>query len=112
MVPLRIDPFEPTAAEMAGDEPRSEQDLRTERQASTRLSASRATTPYGTHKKANILHEPLADTITQTTTPQEETSGDEPQAAHGKQPLARIQPLATLSTHLLATGHQQNIHPH
>eukprot|EP00962_Isochrysis_galbana_P022588 scaffold6758_cov116-Isochrysis_galbana.AAC.1 len=87
MVPLRIDPFEPTEAEIAGDEPRSEQELRPERQASTRLSASRATTPYGTHKKANTLHEPLADTITQTTKPQEETSGDEPQAAQGKQPL-------------------------
>eukprot|EP00962_Isochrysis_galbana_P008978 scaffold2499_cov129-Isochrysis_galbana.AAC.1 len=85
MVPLRIDPFEPTEAEIAGDEPRSEQELRPERQASTRLSASRATTPYGTHKNANTLHEPLADTMTQTTKPQEETTGELPQAAQGKQ---------------------------
>eukprot|EP00962_Isochrysis_galbana_P035447 scaffold12159_cov142-Isochrysis_galbana.AAC.1 len=81
MVPIRIDPFEPTAAELAGagDEPPSETDRHTERQARTRLCASRATTPKGTHSKPNIHHESLFDTMTQTTKPQEETSGDVPQ---------------------------------
>eukprot|EP00962_Isochrysis_galbana_P032785 scaffold10838_cov99-Isochrysis_galbana.AAC.9 len=41
MVPIPIDPFEPTAAELAGDEPPSETDMHTERQARTRLYASR-----------------------------------------------------------------------
>eukprot|EP00962_Isochrysis_galbana_P004818 scaffold1317_cov149-Isochrysis_galbana.AAC.2 len=87
MVPIRIDPFEPTAAELAGDEPPSETDRHTERQARTRLCASRATTPKGTHSKPNIHHESLIDTMTQTTKPQEDTSGDVPQAAQGKLPL-------------------------
>eukprot|EP00962_Isochrysis_galbana_P049251 scaffold20775_cov109-Isochrysis_galbana.AAC.11 len=59
MVPLRIgiDPFEPTAAELAGDEPPSETAMHTERQARTRLYASRATTPNNTHSNPNLrLH--------------------------------------------------------
>eukprot|EP00962_Isochrysis_galbana_P058136 scaffold30954_cov123-Isochrysis_galbana.AAC.1 len=87
IVPIPIDPFEPTAAELAGDEPPSETDRHTERQARTRLYASRATTPKGTHSKPNIHHETLADTMAQSTTPQEETSGDEPHVAQGKRPL-------------------------
>eukprot|EP00962_Isochrysis_galbana_P033843 scaffold11391_cov125-Isochrysis_galbana.AAC.7 len=65
IVPLRIDPFEPTAAELAGDEPPSEHDIRTERQACTctRLLASRAITPKGTFNKPNQHHVPLADTL-------------------------------------------------
>eukprot|EP00962_Isochrysis_galbana_P002597 scaffold705_cov119-Isochrysis_galbana.AAC.6 len=43
-VPLRIDPFEPTEAELAGDVPPSEHESGTERQACTRLAASRDTT--------------------------------------------------------------------
>eukprot|EP00962_Isochrysis_galbana_P057922 scaffold30528_cov174-Isochrysis_galbana.AAC.1 len=66
IVPLRIDPFEPTAAELAGDEPPSEHDIDigTERQAQacTRLLASRAITPKGTFNKPNQHHVPLADT--------------------------------------------------
>eukprot|EP00962_Isochrysis_galbana_P009965 scaffold2761_cov148-Isochrysis_galbana.AAC.7 len=68
IVPIHIDPFEPTEAELAGDEPPSEIDMRTERQACSHPSASRATTPNGTHKKPNLHHETLADTMAQPTT--------------------------------------------
>eukprot|EP00962_Isochrysis_galbana_P052716 scaffold24183_cov146-Isochrysis_galbana.AAC.1 len=49
--------------------------------------APQHTTPNGTHRKPNLHHEPLADTIAQPTTPQEETSGDEPLVAQGKRPI-------------------------
>eukprot|EP00962_Isochrysis_galbana_P042183 scaffold15689_cov135-Isochrysis_galbana.AAC.9 len=89
-------------------EPPSESDLRTERQACTRLFAfaSRAITPNGTYSKPNQHHVPLADTLAQPTTPQEETSGVEPPVAQGKRPIGFDHSQHELPTHFLATGHQ------
>jgi len=98
IVPRRIDPFEPTEAELAGDVPPSEHGPGTERQACTRLAASRDTTPYGTHSIPNLHLESLADTFAQPTSPQEEPTGAEPPGAQGKKPM-----VLDLSKHSMRT---------
>jgi hypothetical protein len=104
IVPRRIDPFEPTEAELAGDVPPSEHGSGTERQACTRLAASRDTTPYGTHSIPNLHLESLADTFAQPTSPQEEPTGAEPPGAQGKKPM-----VLDLSKHYLLVFTQRAI---